>query len=409
MLDKTIPFYHIIMRCDRVLPMEIKLPKGYAIRAYQPGDEDAWASLECAIGEFPTAEEALSSFCSRYLADPELARERVFFAVSPEGEIVGTAIAWEHDPRGVGVRALHWVAVREDHQRKGLGRALCQTCLRLFRREDNSLPVWLHTQPWSWKAILLYVSLGFKLQPKDVFYTYENQYVQAMETLKALVTPEQFSKIEAASAPDVRTADISAIRYDARGLVPAIAQDAYTGEVLMQAYMNAESLQATLESGYATYWSRSRNELWRKGATSGHLQKVIRMSYDCDADSILLQVDQTGPACHTGKRSCFFNPVVDGDMPATSAILDTIEKTVAERAANPKPGSYTNYLLDKGAEKICKKVGEEATEAVIAAIKGDADGLAGEAADLMYHLTVLLYQQGVSLRDVWEVLKKRHT
>ncbi len=177
----------------------------------------------------------------------------------------------------------------------------------------------------------------------------------------------------------------------------------------MQAYMNEESLRLTVESGYATYWSRSRNELWRKGATSGHLQKVIRLTYDCDADSILIQVDQTGPACHTGKRSCFFNPVIDGEMPATAAILDTIEKTVADRAANPKPGSYTNYLLDKGAEKIDKKVGEEATEAVIAAIKGDADGLAGEAADLLYHLTVLLYQQGVSLRDVWEVLKKRHT
>ncbi|MBE5795895.1 MAG: bifunctional phosphoribosyl-AMP cyclohydrolase/phosphoribosyl-ATP diphosphatase HisIE [Clostridiales bacterium] len=409
MLDKTIPFYHIIMRCDRVLPMEIKLAQGYRIRTYQPGDEDAWAALECAIGEFPTVEEAKAWFVPRYLTDPQMARERVFFAVSPEGEVVGTAIAWEHDPRGMGVRALHWVAVREDHQRKGLGRALCQTCLRLFRREDNSLPVWLHTQPWSWKAILLYISLGFKLQPKDTFYTYENQYAPAMETLAALVTPEQYNKIESASAQDVRSADLSAIRYDARGLVPAITQDAYTGEVLMQAYMNEESLRLTIESGYATYWSRSRQELWKKGTTSGHLQKVIRLSYDCDADSILLQVDQTGPACHTGKRSCFFNPVIDGDMPATAAILDAIEKTVADRAENPRPGSYTNYLLDKGAEKICKKVGEEATETVIAAMKGDADGLAGEAADLLYHLTVLLYQQGVSLRDVWEVLKKRHT
>jgi len=400
MLDRTIPYFDIIMRCDRILPMEIKLPEGYAIRAYQPGDEDAWATLMCAVGEQTDFAEAKAEFTRRYLSAPN----RIFFAADAEGTVVGTAIAWNDS-----LRVLHWLAVHPAHQRKGLGRALCQTALRLFRREDNSLPVWLHTQPWSWKAILLYVSLGFKLQPRDTIYNYENQYAQAMETLKAIVTPEQFAKIKAASAPDVRTADISAIRYDARGLVPAIAQDAYTGEVLMQAYMNAESLQSTLESGYATYWSRSRNELWRKGATSGHLQKVIRMSYDCDADSILMQVDQTGPACHTGARSCFFNPVVDGDMPATSAILDTIEQTVANRAANPKPGSYTNYLLDKGAEKIGKKVGEEATEAVIAAIKGDADGLAGEAADLLYHLTVLLYQQGVSLRDVWEVLKKRHT
>ena len=405
MLDKTIPFHHIIMRCDRILPMEVKLPEGYSIRAYQPGDENVWADMECAIGDFPSREAALSLFTERYLADASLV-ERILFAIAPDGQIVGSAIA---DNRADHVRTLNWLVVDEQHQRKGIGKALCKTALKLLRREDNAAPVWLHTQPWSWKAILLYVSLGFKLQPKETFYTYENQYPQAMETLKAIVTSEQFAKIEAASAPDVRTADISAIRYDARGLVPAIAQDAYTGEVLMQAYMNAESLQSTLESGYATYWSRSRNELWRKGATSGHLQKVIRMSYDCDADSILLQVDQTGPACHTGARSCFFNPVVDGELPATADILNTIEATIADRAANPKPGSYTNYLLDKGVEKICKKVGEEATETVIAAMKADADGLASEAADLLYHLAVLLHAQGVEMRDVWEVLRKRHT
>lgn len=405
MLDRTIPYFDIIMRCDRILPMEVKLPEGYAIRAYQPGDEQAWADMECAIGDFTSREEALTLFSERYLADASQT-ERILFAVSPDGQIVGSAIA---DHRVDHVRTLNWVVVDEPHQRKGLGRALCQTALRLLRREDNSLPVYLHTQPWSWKAILLYISLGFKLQPKDTFCGHQNQYAQAMAALKAVVTPEQYAKMEAASAPDVRTADLSAIRYDARGLVPAIAQDAYTGEVLMQAYMNAESLQQTLDSGYATYWSRSRQELWRKGATSGNLQRVIRLSYDCDADSILMQVESKGPACHTGKRSCFHNPVVSGDMPATAAILDAIEKTVADRAANPKPGSYTNYLLDKGAEKICKKVGEEATETVIAAMKGDADGLAGEAADLLYHLTVLLYQQGVPLRDVWEVLKKRHT
>jgi len=192
-------------------------------------------------------------------------------------------------------------------------------------------------------------------------------------------------------------------------LIPVIIQHAETKDILMLGFTNKEAVELTLKTKTAWFWSRSRNELWRKGATSGHLQKVIRMSYDCDADSILMQVDQTGPACHTGARSCFFNPVVDGDMPATSAILDTIEQTVANRAANPKPGSYTNYLLDKGAEKICKKVGEEATEAVIAAMKGDADGLAGEAADLLYHLAVLLQSQGVEWRDVWEVLRKRHT
>ena len=408
MIDRTIPYYNIIMRCDRILPMEIKLPEGYTIRTYQPGDEDAWAALLCSVGEQTALADAKALFIDRYLADADLA-DRIFLAVDAEGTIVGTAIAWEHDPRGMGVRALHWVAVHPAHQRKGLGKALCQTCLRLFRREDNSLPVYLHTQPWSWKAILLYIKLGFKLQPKDSFYTYENQYAQAMETLKAIVPPEQYAKMQANSAVVAADFDPAALKWNDAGLIPAIAQDAATGEVLMLAWMNQESLRLTLESGFATYYSRSRQQLWLKGETSGHTQRVIRLSYDCDADSILMQVDQTGPACHTGARSCFFNPVVDGDMPATSAILDTIEQTVANRAANPKPGSYTNYLLDKGAEKIGKKVGEEATEAVIAAIKGDADGLAGEAADLLYHLTVLLYQQGVSLRDVWEVLKKRHT
>lgn len=408
MLDKTIPFYHTIMRCDRILPMEIKLPEGYAIRAYQSGDEAAWAALECGIGDFDTVEAAKADFARRYLDNPAWDPERVFFAISPEGEIVGSAIAWEDDPRGVGVRALHWLVVRADHRRKGLGRALCQHVLRLFRREDNAKPVYLHTQPYSWKAIPLYISLGFKLQPKDTFYGYENQYTQAMETLRSVVTPDLYALMEQNTAAVASAADLSAIRYDSRGLVPAIAQDAYSGEVLMQAYMNAESLQATLDSGYATYYSRSRQELWRKGATSGHLQRVICLNYDCDADSILMQVEQTGPACHTGARSCFHNPVIQGDMPATAAILDTLEKTIADRAANPKEGSYTNYLLNKGAEKICKKVGEEASETIIAAMKNDADGLAGEAADLLYHLAVLLYQQGVPMRDVWEVLKKRH-
>ena len=408
MLDRTIPFYNLIMRCDRILPMEIKLPEGYSIRTYQPGDENAWAALMCAVGEQTSLIDAKNEFVQRYLADAALTN-RIFFAVDSKGAIVGSAIAWAHDPRGMGVRVLHWVAVHPEHQRKGLGKALCQTCLRLFRREDNSLPVYLHTQPWSWKAILLYISLGFKLQPRDSFYTYENQYAQAMDVLKSIVTPEQYAKMVANSAVVAADFDPASLKWNDQGLIPAIAQDASTGEVLMLAWMNAESLRLTLESGFATYYSRSRQQLWLKGETSGHTQRVIRLSYDCDGDAILMQVNQIGPACHTGKKTCFHNPVVDGDLPATAAILNTIEATIADRAANPKPGSYTNYLLDKGAEKICKKVGEEATETVIAAMKGDTDGLAGEAADLMYHLAVLLHSQGVPMQDVWEVLKKRHT
>ena len=407
MIDRTIPYYNIIMRCDRILPMEIKLPEGYTIRTYQPGDENAWAQLLCAVGEQTSLDEALALFTERYLADASLT-DRIFFAVSADGQIVGTAIAWEHDPRGA-QRVLHWVAVHPEHQRKGIGKALCQTALRLFRREDNALPVYLHTQPWSWQAILLYIKLGFKLQPKDTFYGYENQYTQAMATLKTIVTQEQYAKMVANSAYVAADFDPAALKWNEAGLIPATAQDAATGEVLMLAWMNQESLRLTIDSGYATYYSRSRQQLWRKGETSGHTQRVIRLSYDCDGDAILMQVNQIGPACHTGKKTCFHNPVIDGTLPATADILNTIEATIVDRAANPKPGSYTNYLLDKGAEKICKKVGEEATEAVIAAMKNDADGLAGEAADLLYHLAVLLHSQGVAMQDVWEVLRKRHT
>ena len=201
--------------------------------------------------------------------------------------------------------------------------------------------------------------------------------------------------------------DMSKIKFDAQGLVPAIAQDAYTGEVLMLAYMNAESLQMTLETGYATYYSRSRQQLWRKGETSGHVQKVLAIRYDCDGDALLLCVEQTGPACHTGERSCFHN-ALQGDAPATAAILQTIYDTIVDRDRNPKEGSYTNYLLTKGIEKTCKKVGEEASETIIAAVRGNAAELTGEAADLLYHLTVLLYSQGVTMKDVWQKLEERH-
>ena len=165
--------------------------------------------------------------------------------------------------------------------------------------------------------------------------------------------------------------DISAIRFNSDGLVPAIAQDARTGEVLMLAWMNRESLQMTLNTGYATYFSRSRQQLWKKGETSGHTQKVLSLRYDCDGDAILMQVEQTGPACHTGAHSCFFNEVTSvdrADFPASAAILEEDYAVIADRATRPQEGSYTNYLLEKGIEKTCKKVGEEASETIIAAV-----------------------------------------
>ena len=204
--------------------------------------------------------------------------------------------------------------------------------------------------------------------------------------------------------------DLSEVKFNEQGLVPAIAQDAANGQVLMMAWMNEESLRLTLETGFATYYSRSRRQLWKKGETSGHVQRVLGIRVDCDGDTLLLQVEQTGAACHTGNRSCFFRDILPEDedeMPATSAILEQVTAVIADRDAHPQEGSYTNYLLTKGVEKICKKVGEEASETIIAAVKGSKEEVTYEAADLLYHLLVLLYQQGVSPSEVWEELKRR--
>lgn len=204
--------------------------------------------------------------------------------------------------------------------------------------------------------------------------------------------------------------DMSKIKFDEKGLVPAIAQDAKTGRVLMLAYMNAESLKMTLNSGYATYFSRSRQQLWRKGETSGHTQRVLEMRYDCDGDALLLTVEQEGPACHTGEISCFHNPVLTADaddLPPTADVVQQVYDVICDRKEHPREGSYTNYLLDKGVEKICKKVGEEASETIIAAMKRSKPEVCYEAADLVYHLLVLLFEQGVTPDDLWAELARR--
>ena len=204
--------------------------------------------------------------------------------------------------------------------------------------------------------------------------------------------------------------DMSKIKFDEKGLVPAIAQDAKTGRVLMLAYMNAESLQMTLDSGCATYFSRSRQQLWRKGETSGHTQRVLEMRYDCDGDALLLTVEQEGPACHTGETSCFHNPIRTADaddLPPAADVVQQVYDVICDRKEHPREGSYTNYLLDKGVEKICKKVGEEASETIIAAMKRSKPEVCYEAADLVYHLLVLLFEQGVTPDDLWAELARR--
>ena len=215
-----------------------------------------------------------------------------------------------------------------------------------------------------------------------------------------------------AEQPLKKTMDLpfSALKTDDKGLVPVIVQEEGTGEVLMLAYMNQEAYEHTLNTGRMTYYSRSRQELWIKGETSGHVQQVVEMKYDCDGDAILMKVIQTGNACHTGNYSCFFNPMMEtdpDDIPAGAGILQSVYDVISDRRIHPQEGSYTNYLFDKGVEKMCKKVGEEASETIIAAMKGSREEVTYEAADLLYHLLVLMNQQGVAPNDVFEELGRR--
>lgn len=194
------------------------------------------------------------------------------------------------------------------------------------------------------------------------------------------------------------------IKFDANALVPAIAQDIGTGEVLMLAYMNEESIKETIETGLAHYYSRSRKELWKKGETSGNLQEVKGIYYDCDGDSILLKVNQIGVACHTGNYSCFFNEI-KGYKDTSNTIKD-LYKIIMDRKINPQEGSYTQYLFEKGLDKILKKVGEETSEVIIGA-KNSKEELIYETSDLIYHMIVLLVNEGISLGEVFEELKGR--
>ncbi|OUS69726.1 bifunctional phosphoribosyl-AMP cyclohydrolase/phosphoribosyl-ATP pyrophosphatase [Paenibacillus sp. MY03] len=212
----------------------------------------------------------------------------------------------------------------------------------------------------------------------------------------------------------------AAIKWSEDGLVPAIVQDAQSKEVLMLAYMNEESLRLSVSTGTTWFWSRSRNELWNKGATSGHTQRIESMSYDCDGDTLLVRVAQQGPACHTGRYSCFYNGIEleSGAQQADSAdeeessdrfgILGKLETIIAQRYAERPAGAYTTYLFDKGVDKILKKVGEESAEVIIAAKNQDNDELRSEAGDLLFHLMVLLRERGLPLDDIMSELNNRH-
>lgn len=199
------------------------------------------------------------------------------------------------------------------------------------------------------------------------------------------------------------------VRFDERGLVPVIAQDAGSLRVLTLAYANREALERTLLTGRAHYWSRSRGELWEKGATSGHRQAVRSVTLDCDGDAVLYLVDQTGPACHTGERSCFHDPILAGPGPSgIGEVLGLVQATIRDRIANPLEGSYVSGLHAQGLDRVLKKVGEEAGEVIIAAKNGSREELALEASDLVFHTLVAMVEVGVSLEDVAAELARRH-
>jgi phosphoribosyl-ATP pyrophosphohydrolase/phosphoribosyl-AMP cyclohydrolase len=209
---------------------------------------------------------------------------------------------------------------------------------------------------------------------------------------------------------------LSAVRFGADGLVPVVTQESRSGDVLMVAYANREALERTLSTGLAHYFSRSRGRLWQKGETSGHVQRLIEVRLDCDGDAVLYRVEQTGPACHTGTRTCFSTVIgrTGGRTDGATAeedpgghVLSRLARTVASRAAARPQGSYTAQLLAGGVAKISQKVGEEAVEIVVAANSEDDERLASEAADLLYHLLVLLQARGVPLDAVWKELERR--
>lgn len=203
--------------------------------------------------------------------------------------------------------------------------------------------------------------------------------------------------------------DFTEFKLNSDGLLPVIAQDFKTGEVLMLAYMNQEAFDYTIKTGKMTYFSRSRKSLWVKGETSGHYQYVKSLTIDCDKDTLLAKVEQIGPACHTGNPTCFFQPIVGQEYDASNPlkVFENVYATILDRKANPKEGSYTNYLFDKGIDKILKKIGEEATELVIAAKNPNPEEIKYELSDFLYHAMVLMVERGVTWEDIIKELANR--
>ena len=202
--------------------------------------------------------------------------------------------------------------------------------------------------------------------------------------------------------------DIEKLKFDEKGLIPAIVVDNTTGKVLTLAYMNKESLEISIKEGRTCFWSRSRQELWRKGETSGNVQHIVRIDADCDFDALTVYVEKEGPACHTGADSCFFNSLWASENNEEQFSIDGLMRLIEGRRTEKKEGSYTTYLFEKGIDKILKKVGEESTEVIIAGKAGDKAETIYEISDLVYHVLVLMVQMGISTDDIIKELASRH-
>ncbi len=202
-------------------------------------------------------------------------------------------------------------------------------------------------------------------------------------------------------------AALEKLKFDAQGLLPAVVQDYFTGEVLTVAYMNEESLRISIAERRTCFYSRSRKALWRKGETSGNVQHIVRITADCDFDALVVQVVKDGPACHLGKESCFHNRLFEGEAPSKFSV-DALYALIKDRKETLPEGSYTTYLFEKGKEKILKKVGEECTEVIIGAMKHSREETIFEVSDLAYHLLVLLCEMGITPDEIRHELSKRH-
>lgn len=201
--------------------------------------------------------------------------------------------------------------------------------------------------------------------------------------------------------------EIDRLKFDEKGLIPAVIVEAGTHELLMVAYMNRESLKISMETGKTCFWSRSRQELWTKGETSGNYQHIVSITADCDLDTLKVVVEKDGPACHTGAETCFFNPVYQSEE-KSDFTPDALMELIRGRKTDPQEGSYTTYLFQKGLDKILKKIGEESTEVIIAAKDNDPKETVYEISDLVYHVMVMMIEQGISLEDIRRELASRH-